>query len=413
VRRRSAGGPLVAALALLILLPATGQTILVPALPGLARDLGATPDEVAWTVTGYLITASIGTPLLGRLGDLFGRRRMVGWALALFCAGSLICALGESLGTLIAGRLLQGFVGGVFGLNIALLREHRPAGLGGRDTGVIAAVAGVGSIAGLVAGGLLVESGGLAALFWVQLALGLAGALAVRLVVPPDAGAPGVRADLRGALLLPAAMATLGNPTVRLANVATFLVGAAMFGLFVLTPQLVQADPALGYGFGLDAAEAGLVLLPGGLLMLIAGPLSGSVGRRVGHHVPLALGSVVTALGLLALALEHSTVAVVVVFAALTSLGVGIAFPAMPNLVVSGVRPGQIAEVAGFNSLLRGVGSAAGTQVCAVILTASAVAGSTTPAQDGYVFAFLLTAAAGAGAAATMLLVPRALRRNH
>lgn len=447
---------MLAALGLVTLIPAISQTILIPALPRLGDDLGAGPDQVAWTITAYLITASVGTPVLGRLGDMFGRRRMQLWALALYAAGSVLCLLAESLPVLAAGRLLQGCVGGVFALAIGIVRETYPPDRVGRNIGALSALVGIGTSAGFVCGGLLVDSVGVGAVFWLGLGASAVAGACLLAAVPESHDGVGGRVDVRGAVLLAVAvtlpliafsesgawgrtslptlgllgagllvalawlsverrtpeplvdMATLARPTVRLTNLATFLVGCAMFGLFVLTPQLAQADRATGYGFGLGAAGAGLLLLPGGLLMLVLGPVSGMLGRRAGDKVPLALGGGVAAAGLLGLGVAHGSVAAIVLFAMVASAGIGFAFPAMPNLVVADVRPAQVGEAAGFNALLRGVGSSVGTQLSAAILAASAVAGAAAPTDGGYVAAYGLAAGAAAGAALIALAIPRA-----
>ena len=86
----------------------------------------------------------------------------------------------------------------------------------------------------------------------------------------------------------------LRQPTVVMTNFATLLVGFGMFGSFILIPQLAEAPKSSGYGFGLDATGAGLLMLPGALVMLVAGPLSGVLGTRFGSRVPLALGAIIT-----------------------------------------------------------------------------------------------------------------------
>ena len=130
----------------------------------------------------------------------------------------------------------------------------------------------------------------------------------------------------------------LARPPVLLTNVATLLVGYGMFGLLILIPTLAQTSTSTGYGFGDDATRAGLLLVPGCLMMLAFGPLSGILGSRVGNKVPLALGGFLTALGLALLAAAHGTQAEVVAFSVVMSAGIGLAFAAMPNLIIEAVR---------------------------------------------------------------------------
>jgi hypothetical protein len=149
----------------------------------------------------------------------------------------------------------------------------------------------------------------------------------------------------------------LVRPPVLITNVATLLVGFGMFGSFILIPQLAETPEATGYGFGLDATGAGLLLLPGSLVMLLAGPVSGALGARFGSKLPLALGGIVAAAGLLMLGLDHGSQGAVLGWAILMSTGIGLAFSAMPNLIVGAVPATQTGEAIGFNALVRSVGA--------------------------------------------------------
>jgi MFS family permease len=189
-------------------------------------------------------------------------------------------------------------------------------------------------------------------------------------------------------------------------NIATLLVGFGMFGSFVLIPTLAEAPTSTGYGFGADATRAGLLLLPGCLAMLALGPLSGIIGTRVGNKVPLTIGGFLTALGLALLSVSHETQLEVVTFALLMSAGIGLAFAAMPNLIIESVPPHQTGEATGFNALVRSVGASLGSQVSATILAASAIAGVATDA--GFSRAFAVSAVIAACAGTVALFIPRA-----
>jgi MFS family permease len=198
---------------------------------------------------------------------------------------------------------------------------------------------------------------------------------------------------------------------VLMTNIATLLVGFGMFGSFILIPMLAQAPVSTGYGFGVDATRAGLLLLPGSLGMLAFGPLSGVIGTRFGNKVPLTIGSAVTSLGLALLAVEHSTQLEVLGFTFVMSSGIGLAFAAMPNLILEAVPAHQTGEATGFNALVRSVGSSVGSQVSATILAASAVAGVAT--QSGFTDAFAVSAVVAAGAGVAALFIPRASGLPH
>ncbi len=145
-------------------------------------------------------------------------------------------------------------------------------------------------------------------------------------------------------------IATLTTRPVLMTNIATLLVGFGMFGFFILIPQLAEAPTSTGYGFDATATEAGLLLLPGALIMLVAGPVSGMLGERFGGKVPLVMGGLVAAGGLALLGVAHGSRLEVTIFAAVLFTGIGLAFSAMPNLIVDAVSPTETGEATGFNA---------------------------------------------------------------
>jgi MFS family permease len=199
-------------------------------------------------------------------------------------------------------------------------------------------------------------------------------------------------------------IATLSRPPVLMTNLATLFVGFGMFGSFILIPTLAEAPRSTTYGFALDATHAGLVLLPGSIGMLVLGPLSGVIGSRLGNKVPLTIGSFVTALGLTLLAVAHGSVWQLLVFSLVMSSGIGLAFAAMPNLILESVPAHQTGEATGFNALVRSVGSSLGSQVSATLLAASAVGGLATDA--GFTHAFAVSAVIAVCAGLLALSIP-------
>ena len=436
---------------------ALAQTTLIPAFPALERDLHVGPSEVAWTMTGYLIPASVLTPTLGRVGDLLGRRRVLLWTLVVFAAGCAISALGDSLLVVVIGRVLQGAGGGIFPLCFGIIREEQEGEAVGRSIGTISALVGAGGGLGLLLGGLIVDHASIHWIFWVTAIIAAVAFVAVLAVVPEShSRAPG-GVDVRGALLLAlglslplfaisranvwgwlapetlavaavglavlavfvrverrtpqplADIAALVHRPVLMTNLATLLIGFGIFGSFILTPQLAQAPTSSGYGLGLDATGGGLVMVPGAFAMLLLGPFSGALGNRVGNKVPLILGAAIAALGLVLIAFFHDSVGALVGFAAMLYAGVGLCFAAMPNLIVEAVPPRQTGEITGFNALVRTTGSSLGTQVSSAILAGTAAA--SVPSEGSYQLAFLLSAAAAAGAILVGIAIPTSGRR--
>ena len=438
---------------------ALAQTTVVPAIPDLMRGLHTDESGVTWTLTGYLIAAAVATPVVGRLGDIYGKRRMLVVALATFAAGSIVAAVTTHLWLVVAGRVVQGVGGGIFPLCFAIIRDEFPPERVSRGIGLMSALAGIGGGAGLILGGLLVDYASYHWIFWMGAGMATVAAIATWLYVPESPIRTPARVDVRGALVLAvgltlpllavsnagsvgwgsaqtvaliaagvvvlvlwvalerrtpeplADIAALRRAPVLMTNLTTMLVGFGMFGSFILIPMLAQAPVSTGYGFGVDATTAGLLLLPGSLGMLAFGPLSGVIGGRFGNKVPLTIGSAMTSVGLALLAVAHDTQLHVLVFTFVMSAGIGLAFAAMPNLILEAVPAHQTGEATGFNALVRSVGSSVGSQVSATILAASAVAGVATDA--GFTAAFAVSSVVAGCAAVAAAFIPRATVRLH
>jgi MFS family permease len=441
---------------------ALAQTSLIPAIGDLVTTFHTDAAGVAWTLTGYLLSAAVCTPLLGRLGDMFGKRRLLVVALGLFAAGNVVAALGNSLEVIVAGRILQGAGGGIFPLCFGIVRDEFPAERVRSSIGLISATAGIGGGLGLVMGGLLVDNLSYHWIFWVGGGAAALAAVAAQLLIPESPVRTPGRVDIRGAAILGVGLAlplyaiaeankwgwgsaktlglvaagvavlvawvaverrtdeplahipTLTRPPVMMTNIATLLTGFGMFGSFIIIPQLAEAPASTGYGFGASATEAGLLMVPGSLTMLLAGTLSGVLGNRFGSKVPLAVGGLVSAAGLLLLGVAHGSQAEVLIFTLVMFTGIGLAFAAMPNLIVDAVPQHQTGEATGFNALVRSVGSSLGSQVSASILAGSIVAGGL-PSDGSFRTAFVLSAAVAlvAGAMALLIPIPRGRAGRH
>jgi EmrB/QacA subfamily drug resistance transporter len=433
---------------------ALAQTTLIPALGELKTALNTDSSGVAWTLTGYLLAAAVFTPLFGRLGDMFGKRRMLVISLAFFAAGSVVAALGSTLGVIVAGRVLQGVGGGIFPLCFGIIRDEFPRDRVAQSIGLISATLGIGGGLGLVIGGLLVDHASYHDIFWLSAVMSAAAAVAVRLFIHESPVRQPGKVDIRGAavlgvgLVLPmvgiaranvwgwgsmrtlalvaaglvilagwvalqrrtaepmADIETLRRPQVLMTNVATILVGFGMFGTYILIPQLAEAPKSTGYGFGLSATAAGVLMLPSALAMLFIGPVSGILGARMGNKVPLTLGAVATAVGLLLMGLMHGSELEILVFNTIASIGIGLAYAAMPNLIVDAVPQERTGEATGFNAVVRSVGSSLGTQVTAAILAGSVLGATRLPSDSGYTAAFLISGASALVAGLAAVLIP-------
>jgi EmrB/QacA subfamily drug resistance transporter len=430
---------------------ALAQTMVVPALPEIQRQFGASPGDATWVLTAFLLTASVATPLFGRLGDMYGKERLLLVTLGFFGLGGIIAALADSLGVLIAGRAVQGVAGALFPLSIGIVRDEFPREKIATGIGTISATFGIGSGAALVIAGVLVDYAGVSSIFWLSSAVTALAAFATWRYVPESPVRVKARIDVGGALLLSVALLALligvsqGNAwgwgsgrvlglfaialvaavafvlferrttdpivdmrlmslrTVWTTNAVAFAVGFAMFGSFILIPELVQTPPAAGYGFGASVTAAGLFLLPSSVLMLFAGPMSGRLGNRFGSKVPLAMGTFAAALAYFWLAAAHGAKIDIYLGSTVLGLGMGLAFAAMANLVVQAVPQEQTGVATGINTIMRTIGAAIGAQVAAALVTAdtTSLGNLVLPAESGFTHAFLMS---GVGAIVALLV---------
>ena len=445
------------------------QTMVVPALPALERELDTTTTWVTWVVTGFLLSAAVFTPILGKLGDRYGKERLLVVSLAIFLAGCIGSAAAPDIWTLIGFRILSGAAGAVFPLSIGIIRDEFPPERMKVGIGLLSAVFGIGGGFGLVLSGLIVDHVSWRWLFVVG-AVGVAVAIVmVHRFVPESPVRSTSRIDVPGAVLLSVVLATLllalsegtswgwtspavlglfavsassavlwvalelrvdeplidirvlAERSVLLTNATALISGFAMFGSFVLVPRFAEAPAGLpaavaeriDYGFGASATMTGLYLLPGSLLMLFAGPTAGLLGRRFGSKWPLAIGMAIVALSATTLAALHAEPWQIVAAMAGLSLGVGFSFAAMAALITEAVDPTETGIAMGINTVMRTVGAVIGAQVGAVILAAETLEGTNVPTENAYVSAFVLAAVAAAVAAVRAVLGTPLRRRGR
>lgn len=443
------------------------QTMVVPALPELQRELDASTTWVTWVLTGFLLSAAVCTPILGKLGDRYGKERLLVVSLALFLAGCIGCAAAPDIWTLVGFRAVSGAAGAIFPLSFGIIRDEFPPEKTKVGIGLLSAVFGIGGGLGLVLSGVIIDNASWRWLFVVG-AAGVAVALVmVRRFVPESPVRSSSRIDVPGAVLMSIALVTLllalseggswgwtspavlglfaasavmtalwvalelrvdeplidmrvlAERPVLLTNATALISGFAMFGSFVLVPRFAEAPRGLpegvagrvDYGFDASATTIGLYLLPGSVLILFAGPAAGLLGRRVGSKWPLAIGMALVAVSAATLAALHAEPWQVVVAMAGLSLGVGFSFAAMAALVTEAVDPTETGIATGINTVMRTVGAVVGAQVGAAILTAETLAGTRVPAESAYVTAFVLAASAAAVAAVLAVFVTPLRRR--
>ncbi|MFL5828062.1 MAG: MFS transporter [Thermoleophilaceae bacterium] len=437
---------------------ALSQTMVAPALPDIQHTLNTSTTTVTWVLTAYLLSASVATPILGRLGDIFGKERMLVLTLTVFGAGSLVAALSHSIGILILGRAIQGTGGAVFPLAFGIIRDEFPPRKVAAGIGLISATFGIGGGAGLVISGVLVDHLSYEWIFWLGLIFVAIAIVATHLYVPESPVKAKAKVDWLGAGLMSAGLVALliavseGNawgwgssrvlglfaagvvvlvvwvwvemrvdePLVNMkmmrerpvftTNLTALFVGFGMFGSFILIPQFVQAPVSTGYGFGASVTTAGLFLLPSALVMLPAGPIAGSLGERYGSKLPLLAGALLATAAYAFLALAHDDRWEIYAATTLLGLGIGFAFAAMANLIVEAVPQDQTGVATGMNTISRTIGGALGAQISATILAGHHLA-SGYPAESRYTAAFAMSAVGVLAAFLVGLAIPA--RRRH
>jgi MFS family permease len=447
------------ALALSVASFASLQSLLMPVLPLIQHDLHTTSSAVTWTVTAWLITAAVATPLFGRIGDMIGKRRMFVISVGAIAVGSLIAAFAPNLEVLILARVLQGFAGAIFPLTFGIIRDEFPTARVPAMIGMVSAVIAVGSGLGTVLSGPLADLVGWRGLFLIPLALTVIGGTMSLLVIPESPHRASGRINPLAALLLsgwlvalllplsmagqwgwdsPAVWALLGLALVLLAawvvvetrsvtplvdmrmmrlpgvwmpNSTALLLGAAMFGVWAFLPRFLQTPADTGYGLGETIAASGLVMLPMLVALGVAGFLTGPLSRRLDLRVQLTGAGVLIAASTASFGLFHSAAWMPAVAGAFFGFGLGISNSAMASLVVQSVARTQTGVAAGMNSNLRTIGSAIGTSLMAAIVT-SGLSASGFPTEAAYDTAFLVMAGLAVVAALISGVAPVVLRRR-
>lgn len=423
------------------------QTIVFPALPTFERELHTTTAWATWVLTGFLLSAAVATPLLGRLGDQYGKERLLMISLAIFFIGSAGAAFAWNIWALIGFRVLAGAGGAVFPLSFAIIRDEFPPERVKVGMGLLSAVFGVGGGFGIVLSGVIVDHVSWRWLFiFGSIPVGLCILLVHRFVPESPVRSPS-RVDIPGAALLSGALLTLmlaltegepwgwtsarilglgiasavlfvvwgivearvdspmvdmgmmGHRPVLLTNIATLGAGFALFSCFVLIPKFVEMPKSLGFGFGASATAAGLFLLPASIAQLPAGPLGGLIGRRYGSKWALAGGMAIVSISAVLLAWEHDRPWKVATAGGALGFGVGLAFAAMVALIAENVRETETGVATGMNTVVRMVGAVVGGQLGAALLTSETVRGGAFPAESAFTTAFALSAAAALAAA--------------
>lgn len=449
---------LVPVLAISGIVVAIMQTAIIPLVPELPRLLDAAPADTAWAVTATLLAASVATPIAGRLGDMYGKRRVLLVSLLTLTLGSAVCALSDGLSLLIVGRVLQGLSAGVIPIGISIMRDELPAEKLASSTALMSASLGVGGAIGLPVAAFVADHWDWHVLFWAATALGAACLVLVGALVPESKRRSGGRFDLIGAIGLSGALVclllgvskgadwgwssgtTLGllcgaavlfaawtawelrtreplvdlrttvRPQVLLTNLAAIAFGFAMFAIQLIVPQILQLPTETGFGLGESLLTVGLVLAPQGLVVMLVAGLSAKVSRTYGPKVTLMIGAVVVAAGYALNLVLMSELWHFVLVSCIIGGGIGFAYGSLPLLIMGAVPVSETGAANSLNTLLRAIGTSFASALAGVVLAqvTMTLGPAEVPSQD----AFRIIMAIGCGAALVALLIAAFLPRG-
>ncbi|MDF3310050.1 MFS transporter [Rhodococcus sp. T2V] len=433
------------------------QSMTVPVLPHIEKELGTDQATAAWVLTAYLLSASVFTPIVGRLGDAFGKNRLLVVSLGFLTLGSLIGALAPSIGVLVAGRVVMGVGGGVVPLAFGIIRDELPPHRVAGGAGFISSLMAVGFGAGIVVAGPIVDHLGYHWLFWIPFAVTGAAAIVAAVLVPPSPVRTPARLPLAPAALLAgwlvalllgisqgprsgwtswqvialiaAGIALLAAwlvaerrgrvPLIDLtmmrqrgvwtSNLVVLTVGGAMYSVFAFLPQFLQTPASTGYGFGLDTTGSGLLILPHAVASFVCGLSTGWLVRRLGAKTVVFCGCLLAGSGVQSLVLWHGTHLQLAAANVAIGLGMGAVFASIVTVVLASVPPEQSGVATGMNTNIRSIGGAIGAAAMTTIVTSSAGPDGL-PQESGYVHGFMMVVALMAISAATTLLLPSASR---
>ncbi len=432
--------------------------MVIPLLPDFPKILGVSADDASWLVTVTLLTSAVATPIVSRLADMFGKRRMMLISMTMIVVGSLVAAIGGNFVALLIGRGLQGFAISMIPVGISIMRDELPKEKVASATALMSATLGIGSALGLPLSGLIFEHLGWPAIFWLSAIVGVLLIIAVAVVVPESSVRTRGKFDFLGAVMLSTALTaillaiskgaswgwtseltlmmfvigivtlalwfpyelrvtqpmvdlrTSAKRPVLLTNVASILVGFSMYANNLSTTQQLQMPKISGYGFELGVMAAGLCMIPAGLAMVFFAPVSANITKRFGAKITLIVGGTVLALAYIARVFLTGSIALIIISAAVVSIGTAIAYSAMPMLIMRSVPITETASANGLNSLLRSVGTSTSSAVVAAMLTSMVIPsgpGEGLPSIDAFKNIFWLAALAAVAAAAAAAFIPR------
>ncbi|MCM3882414.1 MFS transporter [Frankia sp. R82] len=455
-------GPIIATLACAGVVASLMYTLTIPLIPDLPRLLHSSASNTAWAVTATLLGASVAPPIAGRLGDMYGKKRLMLVSLVLLIVGSLLCATTSSLLPVVSGRALQGMASGLIPLGISMMRDVLPPARLGAALGLMSSSLGIGGALGIPFSALVAQHADWHVLFWGAAVLGVIMMVVLWWVVPApppsgrDEAAGRARFDTVGAIgLLVGLLAVLlviskgsdwgwTTPTtlglglggvvvllvwgwwelrvptpvvdlrvtarrqVLMTNLTSVIVGIAMYALSLVVPQLMQIPTGTGFGFGASMVVAGLCFAPFGVVMVLASPITARIIATFGAKASLMIGVLIVAIGYAVGIAFLNAIWQVIVVCAIVGLGVAFAYAAMPTLIMAAVPPTETAAANGLNTLMRALGTSIASALIGVVLShlTTTYAGAEVPTLSGFRVTFVIATVAAVAALAVAAFIP-------
>ena len=450
---------LIAALWVAEMASAFESAMVLAALKALIADFG-NPAKVGWLITGFLIVGTVSAALLGRLGDIYGRRRCMIIVLVIGALGSLISALAPNFEILLLGRLMQGATGAILALSIGIVRENLPADKVPGGIGLMISGASVGSALGLVVGGVIVDNFSWVGIFYASIAFCVASIIAALFYIPVSPrNVPSTKVDwFSGILFAPGVVMVLiyltggkamgwSNPTllallaggvlliiwwlrqslissnpliavrsfanrnIAVTTLVSALAALSTMQILVVFSLLMQAPTWTGIGLGLSATAAGLVKLPSNLSAVFAGPLGGWITGRGGGRLALVLGGLITTSGWILALINSSSALIVGAELIIIAFGTTMLFSVAPTIIAQSAPADRVSEVTGMIGVVRGMFMAVGAQMVTTLLATQSITrgNETYPTADAFHLAIGVIIALCIAAVAVSFALPASM----
>lgn len=436
-----------AAMSVLLLVEILGsmeQTMILSAIPVVVRQFGDV-QKVGWLMTSFGLVTAATAAIGGRLGDIFGRRRLLVIVVALGGIGSLISAVASTLEWIIVGRAIQGTAGIILPLCYGIVRDLAPPGKSPFWIGLITGGYAFAAAFGYIIGGYFADAGHWQSLFFFTAATAIVSILLILLIIPLGSrqGSSGRLDIVGGVLFAPAVAAVLygitKGPTlgwssatpwlfiggglatlifwvwyesrckdplidvrllmvgpVAVGNICSALTAIGSMQLAFILFMLLQQPVVAGVGLGVTATLAGILKLPSNATSLLGAPLGGWIATRYGTRWTVIAGGVISALSWGTLIFAHYSLTEVIIASVFCGLGNILVLVGIPNMVLEGAPKERSSEATGMVSVLRGLFSAVGSQVVALLLSLSVVvdplSGAKLPSDHGYKLVFFAVA---------------------